>query len=382
MSRSRNLSDEGLQCLASRLQIQGGALNAIIGKLNDSQLSIYISSFVRELQTDISYHPSRSTEQTSAANAAIIANCVQYTSEVSRASVPVSERNQKPLRQRMEEYRKAEFNIRHLLQNQFFCLAADIGPFVDINNGLPASHIAYLNGDKEAALELWKASRWGTDLLGRTFPHIVAEEGDLDVLHIIQNYDVFTLKNSRPDIRGLTVLAIVICMGHVECFDFLVQFQPPRNLATSDPSGIELSLLDLALASGVQHIVEEVVRLGYVLPPYTIHVLRTIELERAELASCLLPSLFQSCWSGQREIDELAMLARQKVDELDRRCERARRLGLLEETQIEIFEVRKVWMRDLARNLQYRKVMPVTVQQAISSLEAWPHQFMAWQPES
>lgn len=110
-------------------------------------------------------------------------------------------------------YKSTENAIRHLM---------DLIPRTDakeelsfrcdeVVDGFPASHIAYLNGDKEAALSLWAESiaRSGSnvDILGRTFPQLVAEAGDAELL---ERVGTLSLGNISPDKRGFSLLALAI----------------------------------------------------------------------------------------------------------------------------------------------------------------------------
>src|SRR5690348_8838940 len=119
-------------------------------------------------------------------------------------------------------------------------------PRVRIENAFPACCIAFWNGDKEPALELWKQCRWQTnrqkiDVLGRTFTHVVAEADDPEMLRAIAQVDIGAVRGNVPDARGLTALAITICKGHERCFDLLSQYSP-RWISRSP---FEPRLLDL-----------------------------------------------------------------------------------------------------------------------------------------
>lgn len=107
-------------------------------------------------------------------------------------------------------------------ENQSSC--ADSISSADRCRIFPASHIAYLNMDREAAFELWNASNpmpdLHTDILGRTLPHIAAEAGDTKLL---ESMDVQLLRKVKSDRRGFTLLDLAKISRSPATINFIVK---------------------------------------------------------------------------------------------------------------------------------------------------------------
>ncbi|KAK5099777.1 hypothetical protein LTS08_005492 [Lithohypha guttulata] len=171
-------------------------------------------AFIRQLHQNLAYHPDRSFEELSTANAVDISRCVLNIWNRVQGNSVQAQPCWVSLHQRVEQYRKTEWNLTHIMQFQYFgiapAFAAQQAGFVQIHNPLPASHIAYWNGDTEAALELWRQSPNHIDIVGRAFVHIVAENGDLEMMREIYKVNPGALRYAKSDLRGLNVLALTI----------------------------------------------------------------------------------------------------------------------------------------------------------------------------
>lgn len=230
--------------------------------------------------------------------------------------------------------------VRRLLQTQFSCLgnllAADGRPLIPISNAFPPSHIAYWNGAKDSAIELWRRSmgpwwldppRTGTytacpdstaDVLGRTFPQIVAEAGDFETLGNMSAYIRPETIFAKLDARGLSLCALAICAQGMPDPRCLLWLLSQRKWDPLCRNRCEPSLLDLALSSGRQENVRTIVDLKIITESYGRYTKKAIELCRADLAACFVPWLNDQAKINQGEIRELARLADNKYEQLKR----------------------------------------------------------------
>lgn len=364
--RSRSLGVI-LEVLAVRMQVQIGFLNQAIDRLHFTHISLWNNTNVSDLHRTVSFHPSRAMEPASSMNAGSIAACVQFVTQSSGFHYlqPLL-----PIEVRIQCYQKAAFNVRNLLEQSFFGLAHNDQPLVLFQRAVPASIIAYLNGDGQAAFELWKQTPAFSDLLGRTLGHVVVERGDIGFLQQMQAWDV-RLIDCGPDARGLTLLALAICTGSDNCFDLVLDIH--RRIQWSlyqryfVPEGLDFRWLDLALASGSLHIVTEVERIGYTSPPYQNDMKVVIQMGRADLTAPFLDWLFYKCHSSETEVRKLLKLAGKQEISLREERDAAREQG--RDSQAANLDGRLQDMKKLVFRLRVRQVRVGTREDTIGSLQ-------------
>lgn len=89
----------------------------------------------------------------------------------------------------------------------------------------PATHIAYLNNDKDTAFELWRQSPTvdfdAVDILGRTFLHLLIESGDEEMTKRIASHDANAISSAGCDKLGLSPLDFATGSNNWELRDLL-----------------------------------------------------------------------------------------------------------------------------------------------------------------
>ncbi|KAK5074931.1 hypothetical protein LTR64_001136 [Lithohypha guttulata] len=365
LSQSWALSSS-LRSVASAIRIQNSVFGFISQHVLMSQYAIWTGVFFRQLHQNLAYHPHRSAEAISTANAADIYSCVRHILNPSQGANFPYQPHQSSLHQRIERYRKTEWNVNHFLQSRYIGVAlasvAQLSAVVQLKSSFPACHIAYWNGDKQAAVELWKQTSCDIDILGRTFAHVVAEAGDLKMMQEIYAICPRALRYAGADLRGLTVFALTIARGSPECCNFMLEIRPDvPSVTEAGPR-----LLDLALASGNKEIVDRLIEFNFASPPFTQNMVKAIELGRADLGSSFLQWLNRAPYASQLEIQNLARLAATVAEELGQRAEFAQGQGWHgSETDL---RTRHGMMVGLWCDLQNIRVVPAVVQDATRSL--------------
>lgn len=197
--------------------------------------------------------------------------------------------------------------------------------FVSLKNGFPASHIAYLNGDRPVALKLWRReiesrlvspgiafTDHNIDLINRTLPQLVAETGDFMFLREIAECDKDAVRYAHHDRRGLSLLALAICApqgldsGHLS---FLLEH---RLSPLSRHPGIEPTIIDLALLSRNKDIVSLILQQRISCESYEMYVEKAIELGEAYIAHLFVPWLCEAVRSSKTTVERLTSLVVKK----------------------------------------------------------------------
>jgi len=327
-SQSLRLSTD-LQPLASRLRFQGDALRRTLERVQDSEQDPWATAFQLGVH-QLPFHPVHFVTPASAARANDISISITgiYKNLQSATVFDREQAQSVPLEKRLQRYCYTAENVRQLLGCAIFNTNGTpiLNTLFWTGYAFPASHIAYWNDDKEAAIELCLISPHAMDILGRMFVHIVVEAGDINTLNDVRLANIVqgVVKMGWKDARHLSILAIGACVGNdcrpdsIQSFEKLLDLRPwPVELP--GPFDLQLCLLDLGLASGSKEIVRSIVGSGIVSPPYTAAMQKIIELGRANLAECFPDWVFARYWTHQQELTRLAILARAKAEEL-REC--------------------------------------------------------------
>lgn len=141
------------------------------------------------------------------------------------------------------------------------CIAGSHGTRCGSDRGFPASHIAYYNGEKQVARELWRktvGSDQETDMFGRTFAHVVLEAKDMNMLTEISSHDPTAFPNAGIDVEGRSLLHLAA--GHKDLDTFAI------CAARGVDPGSRSRLPDLSMMVDGAAIVNFVRRLGLALP--------------------------------------------------------------------------------------------------------------------
>lgn len=170
-----------------------------------------------------------------------------------------------------------------LIQNFHFNSGYDtslmsIPKALDLVNPFPACHIAYWNGDRQTAVDLWKEAYplGQSDLFGRTFAHIAVEAGDLQTLSDIGAAfeDDEAIRFAGTDVRGRSLLAIAAAKGYQDAFAICIQRHAdtlPYMISTGE------SLLEIAAKNGNKAILSMLLRYNIIHPPYLVVLRNLIE---------------------------------------------------------------------------------------------------------
>lgn len=207
-------------------------------------------------------------------------------------------------------------------------------PLISTSDAFPASHIAFQNGAKDVAVGLWRDAvvpqllsprgpggyiaypDTNMDLLGRTFPQLVAEAGDFETLWKIENIAGSGMLHANLDGRGLSLLALTICAEGKPDFAYITQLLSQRLLVPSQMIGPGPCILDLALLSGNELLVRTIVAYDVISASYSRYAQKAIELGRADIAFCFVDWLQEGARIDQEEVGRLADIAEQKHRQL------------------------------------------------------------------
>lgn len=180
----------------------------------------------------------------------------------------------------------------------------------DLVNPFPPSHLAYWNHDRTSANLLWQragfANIW-TDILGRSYAHIVVEAGDIQTLsHIGSLSDDEAIRCAGIDAQGRSLLAVAAMLGNQDAFTICKDRCADRRPKTARTGQ---SLLDLAIRAGSRTIVRKMLEEKVVDPPYIQMLETAIELGRRSIAEDLLPWIEAEAWQNSKHVEKLATLA-------------------------------------------------------------------------
>lgn len=274
-----------------------------------------------------------------------------------------------PMQDLMWWYKDTEDKVRRLLEalDLSSALYQDMAIIlrdaaINLKKAFPACHIAFWNGDGDVAFALWAVDPWATDLLGRGFPHIVAEAGNLYMLQRIDSYCKAALTHTWSDVRGLTILGAATCSRAAGCVEYLLNVSPIGPFGALTYS----SLLDLALAAGNPDIVAGLAGLNIAMPAVTMLMVKIIELGRGDLSEHFLHLLDDGQIVSQGELKRLVYLAADMKQELYRHAAIVKDYGWTGRW-IELQERHKA-MVDLHEHLQKCHVTMPGAEAAVNSL--------------
>lgn len=364
--------------LISKIRLQTHHISRVSDELHHETISIWNGAEVTSSGSGVQFHPCRSLEPASSINAQSIASAVKFVGRAWGNPFPPSAPN---FQARIRDYRKTEGNIQHLLEQSPFNMLHPEPYSVRVSHGIPACQIAYLNGDKVAAFELWTQNPSAVDFLGRTLAHIVVENCDPDFLREMANSNIQAL-DCRCDARGMTLLAIAVYSGCNSCFDIMrevhgivrpeeIRYRWLESYGVVQPQQIGFRWLDLALASGSAHIVSKVLDLNLTPPPYQRAIRIAIQLGRADFTELMIQWVFDHCKSSKEEVQKLRQLAEEKLTILREERRDAERKRWTE--GIQILDNRLDHMKKLVVKLKVRQLIKPSPGDALGSLRELIH---------
>jgi len=286
-----------------------------------------------------------------------------------------------------EDYVCLAHSIRRMLQTRLPGVE-DVSnpvsrPLISTSDAFPASHIAFQNGAKDVAVELWRNAvvsqllsptepggyvaypDSNVDLLGRTFPQLVAEAGDFETLWKIENIAGSAMLHANPDGRGLSLLALTICAEGKPDVGYIEKLLFRRLLVPSQPIGPGPCILDLALLSGNEVLVRTIVAHDVISTSYSRYAQKAIELGRADIAFCFVDWLQEGARVDQEEVRRLADVAGQKHRQLKDQYDNA----LQEDEKLAFnLHLRLKGFPELVRHLRMIVVRGTSAQQIVSNI--------------
>lgn len=212
-------------------------------------------------------------------------------------------------------YGDTELRLSQILSTYLSKLKSRSSTNLDLENGFPASHIAYAYNERWTALHIWKAVPEKTDILRRPLEMIAAENDDLELLQCMQRARPDRFSTHIQDNRRFSSLAIAICRGSGKCLDFLLEAQGPRFDPPFHAGSINWEVIDISLAVGVDLITRKLVTRGYCKRPYQF-IQKAIKLGKADLATLVVDQLYEDSTIQQENINRLASLAQRKAQKL------------------------------------------------------------------
>lgn len=168
----------------------------------------------------------------------------------------------------------------------------------------PAAHIAWLNGDHDAALELWRTSETrnlDVDIAGTTLAHLAVADQNLNALRDMHKHDSHALDISTKDHMSLSLLRTATIMDD--------RFSVSLLLDCGALTENMLELFDLAVNVGSATVISHLLGTRLVHPPFTEHIRKAILNRHIEVAQALLPHLRLLEHHPRQDIIMLATLA-------------------------------------------------------------------------
>ena len=222
-----------------------------------------------------------------------------------------------PLDSRLDIYRRTSFAIQRMLQliseTELDFNEADDSAQCEFPlrftwcHGFPASHIAYLNGDRSAALNLWREihpPHQEVDVAGRTLIHIAVAARDVGFVNQLLEQDSSYVATTSFDALEQTPLKIAALLDehHIFC-DLLMANQELT---------IDKEILKLVVISGSMAVLNFSLRYEYIPAPLGPYVRDALEHNQFEVAAKLEPYIYGAETYDKDEIEELAAIAQSK----------------------------------------------------------------------
>ncbi|KAK5077662.1 hypothetical protein LTR70_009542 [Exophiala xenobiotica] len=168
----------------------------------------------------------------------------------------------------------------------------------------PAAHIAWLNGDQDAALELWRTSEThnlDVDIAGTTLAHLAVADQNLNALRDMHKHDPQALSISVKDRLCLSLLRTATIMDD--------RFSVSLLLGCGAKTDNMQELFDLAVNVGSSTVISPLLETRLVQPPFTEHARKAILDRRVDVAQALLQHLTLLEHHTREDINMLAALA-------------------------------------------------------------------------
>ncbi|KAK5939262.1 hypothetical protein PMZ80_008565 [Knufia obscura] len=248
-----------------------------------------------------------------------------------------------------EDYEAAQRSIETFLQanllNSYFSdgprSSEDASAATTFTRIFPAAHIAYCNGEKGIAFELWEKSPTDIDMFGRTFVDLLVLAGDAKSLSDMANLEQGQglLETPLTNSLGLQPLDTIVVLDDELCFMVLHDHQMRgRNYgdllslaATSDSLSTFKHIVEkwrlgyflfseshwrstahTAVEAGSLSIVRHMVDKTLIAAPYSRLVATSIQHNQEEIARYFLQGLRRQTWHYPQEIQELVRQADQQ----------------------------------------------------------------------
>lgn len=167
----------------------------------------------------------------------------------------------------------------------------------------PACHLAYLSGDEDAALELWKSGRQhrAIDILERSLVHLVVYASDTKMLRRILRCDRRAALHMHADLFRLTPIQVAASRDDVSCFSLLWQHDSDNSLKAR--YGDEI--LALAATHGSVKVASVILSSSYQAIDLTKALMSAVNAGRTHVSNMLITHLNSTTSIGQAVLEQL-----------------------------------------------------------------------------
>lgn len=162
--------------------------------------------------------------------------------------------------------------------------------------------IAYLYGNKNAALQLWtlcQERESSVDALGRNLLHLVVQNSDPEMLReLLSLQGTYAKAIDAVDVFNVTPSEIAACRNDLECFSLLIN-HGAKNTTTFDKHGE--SLIELASRHHSSSVVKFMLERGAVLPVPSPEACEAVKSEDQQLLYSIRSTVESTTSSPLRE---------------------------------------------------------------------------------
>lgn len=227
------------------------------------------------------------------------------------------------LEEAVVKYQQAADDLQHCIEKInveiAYCrplLASDLSPSLQLK-AYNAVHLAYKTGDYRVFRSLCekRASLFETDMLERTTLHYAVDNNDIRTVRFLIGLDREIVWKTRPDIAGLTPVALAAMRDNVEMFEELIGGYADDQPVSSPLLWSEFrSALGIALRCGSEHIAALMLKrkLYHAFASSVSDLMKAIEGQREDFARLVLQVLKRQVVLDEEQLRCATAAARQQ----------------------------------------------------------------------
>jgi len=169
-----------------------------------------------------------------------------------------------------------------------------------LGRAFPAAHIALLNNDPEAAIEIWRRTphHQDLDITGASLAHLALRDDRPDLLVQMWQHNPQSLHEIGEDDLGLNLMKTAIVLDSPYCLSIL----HASHVKTNSPR----DLFALAVVVNSPKVLIPLLETKQILPPFTAAIMKAIVAGNIEVAQALRPNL---TLSEHHSFEDILMLA-------------------------------------------------------------------------